>query len=560
MMGGNNKFLDSDSRKVRTYLDDVPEDEKEKISRVWGDAKQTTIIAAQERRIYTEIGDSFNRVVQFELEEGLYHMSTGMVSIHDISPDECDLGRVCSRLIDEIAAKEQKNSLTPLFASNACDWDAAYANETGAKDVFREAVIGHCLKNRIVLTGGESANLAGQLNRTGMGFMFTTLSRYEGENIENEDIQPTEMEERMAETYAHLPQNDCVEIVLIKGVPMIKVKKKTRFILTADGTGSKSRVCEYIDERTDIRCTLAGTGDDAERDGAFPLFTAIGVHSENDRGKEQILDNMKRAAADFHVPMIACAYQVSPDIHTYIMNGIMLSQVREKKKHRSITSGTPLVVLAEFQRTNGITTPINVFRETFGQEWYAVRAADALSDLKRRLGPQYDFFQLKEPDKTLGQFVAHPSTPYFRVSSLLSEELQESILLKINISSGGLFGKTRRSLEPRGMGADYTSLFESPDHITLVQMASRLPNPKGMIPDKAAYFTWGCGNGLVIATSEPGKVARHYMKNGIRAKYAGTVNYQPRISICSSALDALMRDDHYKEYTLIHRYTEKQSG
>ena len=68
MMGGNNKFLDSDSRKVRTYLDDVPEDEKEKISRVWGDAKQTTIIAAQERRIYTEIGDSFNRVVQFELE------------------------------------------------------------------------------------------------------------------------------------------------------------------------------------------------------------------------------------------------------------------------------------------------------------------------------------------------------------------------------------------------------------------------------------------------------------------------------------------------------------
>lgn len=545
-------------KKVRTYLDDVPEDVKEQLSKAWGERKKETYAAAEKHGIKIEQGESFNKVVTFELYPGYYHILSGIVSTKDISPEYSDVGDLCAGLINKMATIEKEKGCTPLFASNVCDWDSGYAKEVGANVRLRDSIINACIGNNIVLTGGETANLGDQVRKKGMSWMFTLLSMYKGHLTNSSRHADNAMDLLLYDTFDCIADSKNYEVVYGNGMPLLRVKKISRLLMTADGTGSKSMVCAQVNERADIKDTLAMCCDDATREGAFPLIASIGIHAENPDGRNQIIAHMLKAGKDYLIPLIGCVFHESDDVSTYIMNGVVLSAVREKAAHagKTIEPGTALVLLYEQQRSNGITIQRRISEETFGKEWYKVKASDAFKFLNDRLGGKYSGLGLSEK-RTLGELVAQPSTPYFRVDSIMPEELADKIKFRINISSGGLIGKTRRFLEPFGMGADYSDVFESPELILLLQMASQVEVSKGVIPDQVAYYTWGCGNGAAIGTTDPDSVRDYYNANGIRAKIGGVVTAQPEISIVSRCLDSTLES---KPYIIIHKYTEKHLG
>jgi hypothetical protein len=135
--------------------------------------------------------------------------------------------------------------------------------------------------------------------------------------------------------------------------------------------------------------------------------------------------------------------------------------------------------------------------------------------------------------------------------------LLKTINLRINVSSGGLIGKTRRLLEPLGLGAQYGNLFDAPQLILLLQMASRLEKSKGVIPDDVAYYTWGCGNGAVVGTEAMDQVLDYYKGKGIMARLGGFVTGSKEIVIGSRALDSMQQGGNLM---ITHNYTEKPLG
>ncbi len=219
--------------------------------------------------------------------------------------------------------------------------------------------------------------------------------------------------------------------------------------------------------------------------------------------------------------------------------------------------GTELVALYEEQRSNGITLQRRVFEDAFGKEWEQIPAQKALEEMRKENPEKYKSTNTNN-SSTLGGLVATPSTPYFRPYSTMPHELRDSVKLVINVSSGGIFRKTRRALEPLGLGAEYESLFDCPELITLPQMASRSKNAgKGEIPNEVAYYTRGCGNGAIIGTTNPDGIAEYFERKGIRARKAGKITSKQEISISSRCLDAKQKAG---KHTIVHMYSDKPLG
>jgi len=549
----------ADSRqKIRTYLDDVPENVKEQLSKAWGERKTETYAAAKKHGIKIEQGYSFNKVVTFELFPGYYHLTSGIVSVKDISPAYSDIGVLTSGLVDRMVEEEREKGCNPLFASNVCDWDSKYAKEVGANIRLRDSVIRSCKENNIVLTGGETANLGDQIRGKGMSWMLSLLSEYEptltGQKIKLDNF----MDYELKKTFESIADRD-YEIVYEKGMPLIHKKKKSKLLMTADGTGSKSIVCEQAGERTDIDDTLAMCCDDATRDGAFSIAATIGIHAENSKGRKQIIDNMIKSGRKNLIPLVGCTFHQSNDVNTYIMSGVALSEVKYEPRNagEEIKPGLPIVLLHEEQRSNGITTQRKILSETFGEDWYKIKGFEAFRNLNDKLQGKYSGLKLDGEKRTLGKLVAQHSTPFFSVDSLMPKKMLDKIKFRINVSSGGLIGKSRRFLEPFGVGANYYDVFDSPPLILLLQMASQIEGAKGIVTDKVAYYTWGCGNGAAIGTTEPEAVRDYYNSKGIRSKIGGTVIAQPEIDITSRCLDSTLDS---KPHIISHKYTEEPLG
>jgi phosphoribosylaminoimidazole (AIR) synthetase len=541
---------------MRTYLDVVPEVIKERLSKSWGERKRETFAAAEKTGLRIEQGSSFNKVVTFVLEPGYYHLVSNLISVKNIAGYN-NLRSKVSEAIDGMVRAEKEAQCVPLVASNVCDWDSKYAQTVGANINLRDAVINACIANNIVLTGGETANLGDQLRQTGMSWMFTILSRYDGQSEPTRDPSCSSVMDRaLHRTFQHVADNEKFEIVYASGIPLLHVKERSKFMITADGTGSKSIVCELVDSRTDIEDTLAMAGDDSPRDGAFPVIASIGVHAWNSEGRFQTLKNMARAGEKHRIPLVGSVFHRSKHVYTYTMNGVMLSEFREGNAiGGKILPGLELVLLYEEQRSNGITLQRRILEETFGPEWYKVPVAEAVKQLNRMLRKRYTLPVRGE--RTLGQLVSQPSTPYFRVDSLMPGKLLETIKLRVNVSSGGMIGKTRRAFEQAGLGADYFDLFDAPELILILQMASRVAGSKGLIPDQVAYYAWGCGNGSIIGTTCPNGVVDYYRGMGVSAKVGGVVTSVPEIKIRSRALDSIASG---KPHILTHKYADAPLG
>ncbi len=548
-----------DMKKIRTYLDVVPEDKKEEISRTWGDMKRKTFVAAKDR-IVIDQEDSFNKVVAFTLGRGHYHMSSSITFVNDVS-DHKEIRSEVGKLMRNTVNAERENGFVPLLASNICDWDSGFAKDVGADTVLIDAVINGCIENGMVLTGGETANLGDQVRKKGISWMLTILSMHQGGA---ESSQPrrfkNNIDRRMQYTFQRM--NDGLgkfEMAYVNGFPVLHVKEESKFIMTSDGTGSKSIICELVRNRSDPFCVLAMAGDDAPREGAFPVIASLGVDAEHLRGRKQTLSYMAEAGGRCSIPIVGSVYHQSDNVYTYIMNGTILSEIREGAAltGKEIVSGLPLVVLHEEQRSNGITLQRRIFEDAFGSKWYKIRAVDAFKALNGRLGSAQPEILQHGHYSSLGELVSRHSTPYFSADTRMPEELLDSIKFRVNVSSGGIIGKTRRLLEPHGLGADYDKLFDAPELILLLQMASRTRDSKGIIPDLVAYYTWGCGNGAVIGTGLPDKIVEYYSKSGIRAKKAGTVIADLEIRIKSSCLDSKIETE---PLIVTHRYSEAQLG
>lgn len=508
---------------VRTYLDVVPESAKEQISKEWGDRKAETFKSAQMHEITIDQGTSFNKVVAFSLEKGYYHLISDIVSVEDVAVQK-DIQAKVSSLINKMVDIEEKNGCVPLLASNICDWDSSYAKQVGANIRLRDSIIDACLAKKIILTGGETANLGEQLGKTKMAWMFTLLSRYTGRLSEG-PTQYKGLDADLMETFESISDSKNFRIVYAKGMPLLEVKKKSMFMITADGSGSKSIVCELVGSRTDIKDTLASAGDDPTREGAFPIIASIGIHSESPAGKKQLIEYMNKAGKECRIPLVGSVFHEDKGVYTYTMNGTVLSEVKSSAKYigKEIKAGLSLVLLYEEQRTNGITLQRKVFEDAFGEKWYNLKVADALSAVKKEAEGTHPHVTFSDTNKTLGELVAQPSTPYFTIDSMMPEALLNKIRLRINVSSGGLVGKTRRALEPLGLGADYFAPFGFPELILLLEMSSRLKNSKGSITDEVSYYTWGCGNGSVIGTTDPMLLIKYYESKGIHAKLGGEI-------------------------------------
>jgi len=106
--------VNSDRQKIRTYLDDVPENVKEQLSKMWGERKTETYAAAKKHGIKIEQGDSFNKVVTFELFPGYYHLTSGIASVKDISPAYSDIGALTSGLVDRMVEEERERKAAIL--------------------------------------------------------------------------------------------------------------------------------------------------------------------------------------------------------------------------------------------------------------------------------------------------------------------------------------------------------------------------------------------------------------------------------------------------------------
>jgi phosphoribosylaminoimidazole (AIR) synthetase len=517
-------------------------------------------VAARKSGLEISEGNTFNQVITFTLEPGYYHLTSNIISIRDIADPE-EVHSNVYKTIDNMARLEKEKGCIPLCASNTCDWNSAYAKSVGANVGLREAVITACVDNNIVLTGGETANLSNQLREKGMSWMFTLLSRYEGplDLPASHDMPYNSVIDSVLQgTFRHIADKERFEIRCVNGMPLLHVKVKSQFLMTADGTGSKSIVCELVGDRTDIEDTLAAAGDDSPREGAFPVLASIGIHSEHHHGKVQILRNMIRAGERHSLPILGSVFHQSDHVYTYAMNGVILSAVTEGNKiGAELVPGLYLVLLYEIQRTNGITLQRRVLEETFGPKWYNIKVSDALKQLSEKLGQETGNILRSETDKTLGELVCRPSTPYFRTDSLMPKELLDTIRFRVNASSGGLTGKTRRALEQSKLGADYFDLFDVPELILILQMASRVDGSEGMIPDEIAYYTWGCGNGAVVGTTHPEPVADYYRKSGILAKVGGKIIAAPEIRIRSRAFDSMQKAE---PHILVHKYTELALG
>jgi phosphoribosylaminoimidazole (AIR) synthetase len=513
---------------------------KEEISRQWGRVKEATFVAAARHDLGITQGVGFTKVPVFELDTGYYHLATGMFSMRDIANTD-ELRKGLMRVINRLAGEERARGGTPLLASNLCDWDSSYAIKQGAHRVLMDAVTAACVSNGMVLTGGETANLIEQVRQTGMGLMFTILSRYDGPKKRGGPLSD-EMDQELKTTFGHIADMDGrFEIVTINGMPLLYVREPSKFILTADGAGTKSIACELVGQRTDVRDVIAMTGDDATRDGAIPLLASIGVHASGLGARRMLIPSMVEHGIEYNIPMLGCTYVPSSAISRSTVNGVMLSAVDPSLGiGKPIEPGLKLVMLYDEQRTNGITLQRHILEQAFGEEWYKISFADALGSINFNKAI-YDGAFTGTVEMTLGQMVATPATPYFRLFSTMSEELRRSVIFNYTNSSGGLPENTKRYLSPHGLGASFAETFPAPELIRFLQLVATKHTGMSMIPDEEAYLIWSCGNGSVIGTTNPAGVVRHAQKNGIAAQVAGEVVDATQVSVTLRGLDGATR-------------------
>lgn len=331
---------------------------------------------------------------------------------------------------------------------------------------------------------------------------------------------------------------DCLELsadsfegtALISGRYFAKHIADLGFGHELDGIGTKPEVSERMNEHFGSAQDLfAMVGDDvASRGGELITIDTVLDVRELDDENDDILNGMRQLAEG----MVFAARKSGVVVQTgeiaelgYRINGYgdfnynwcgvgYFAVHRERLlTGKELEPGQSLVGFVEPGfRSNGMTDVRNAMREAYGAEWH--------QQIEPSLG-----------NIALGKLVQTPSTIYAGLMRELQGGFDVDVAAKAritgvaHITGGGQPSKIGRMLKRApGIGAMINNPIAPPD---VMLHAQRLRG----LTDRQSYGKWHMGPGMVVATTEPGKVVAEAEKHDVEAHIIGHLTDRPSIVI-----------------------------
>lgn len=355
-------------------------------------------------------------------------------------------------------------------------------------------------------------------------------------NIELGDKMSEFFYEASVQTRTNRP--DCLELsadsfegtALISGRYFAKHIADLGFGHELDGIGTKPEVSERMNEHFGSAQDLfAMVGDDvASRGGELITIDTVLDVRELDDENDDILNGMRQLAEG----MVFAARKSGVVVQTgeiaelgYRINGYgdfnynwcgvgYFAVHRERLlTGKELEPGQSLVGFVEPGfRSNGMTDVRNAMREAYGAEWH--------QQVEPSLG-----------NIALGKLVQTPSTIYAGLMRELQGGFDVDVAAKARITGvahvtgGGQPSKIGRMLKRApGIGAMINNPIAPPD---VMLHAQRLRG----LTDRQSYGKWHMGPGMVVATTEPGKVVAEAEKHDVEAHIIGHLTDRPSIVI-----------------------------
>lgn len=291
-----------------------------------------------------------------------------------------------------------------------------------------------------------------------------------------------------------------------------------------DGVGTKMELAERVNDHRTIAFDLfAMVCDDAVVRGAEPVVigSILDVNTLG-KGDEVYLEQVRQLAEGY--------VNAAKAANVAVVNGEVAelgdrvkgfgpfnynwgaAVVWFAKKDRLFTGievqeGDYLVGLPETGfRSNGLSLVRKIMTHVHGENWHEAThegkslAGMALEPSKVYAGAVVEMF---------GGFEDKPKAEVHGIA---------------HITGGGVPGKLGRMLKRSGLGAVIDDALEPPEIVKYCQ-------EQGSVSDEEAYRTWNMGQGMIIATPDPGRVVRVADKHGYTAHTIGRVTKEKGIRI-----------------------------
>lgn len=285
-----------------------------------------------------------------------------------------------------------------------------------------------------------------------------------------------------------------------------------------DGVGTKIEVAELVGDYRKLGWDLvAMVCDDITAMGATPkmLTTTLDVggyaHLFEWENIEALAEGLAFAARAAGVPVVGGEFAQlgsrvqGPGDPPMIWNATATWTAKEILTGDDVTAGHSIIALEEPGcRSNGFTLLRETLERHLGAEWYTVEWYDRTFG-DRALAPSSIY-------TTHVQYLTHTASPKFVITGM------------IHVTGGGLAGRLRSYLNPRGLGAHINDPY-------IPGELFRYIIDKGWVSMRTAYETWCMGNGFLIITPTPDDVMRELSSRGIASKVIGTVTDQQKVEI-----------------------------
>lgn len=244
----------------------------------------------------------------------------------------------------------------------------------------------------------------------------------------------------------------------------------------------------------------------AVRQMAEGMFRAAKLSNVAVKGGETAV--LGRCVGGYGDPSKVLQYNWSATVHSVAHADRRLSGLE-------VRPGDSLVAFQETGfRSNGLSLVRRALSQEFGRYWHAR--------------------PFEEMGKKLGQAVLQPSIIYTPVLVDITggyddrRQPKAAIHGAAHITGGGIPEKVGRMLEATPYGADIEDPYDPSELMNRVQVI-------GGVPDEEIYHVINGGQGMIVATPEPGKVIATAFAHGVQAKEVGAVTKRPGIRLRSAA-------------------------
>jgi len=283
-----------------------------------------------------------------------------------------------------------------------------------------------------------------------------------------------------------------------------------KLMLNSDGIGTKVEFAERTSRHDTMAYDLfAMLCDDAVRFGFEPvaLSNILDVNSLKEETIRGLAKGMVNAARDAGVAVVSgeiaeLGIRVGGyGKNSYNWGGTALSVFRKELGAKALKKGSAIVALEEKGfRSNGISLVRKIMEKAYGPDWH-----------KKKTG-----------GKTLGEQALTPSRIYTRAVL----EMFDLVSAVIHVTGGGIPGKLGRLLAMKNCGAEINDPFAPCE---LMLSCQKL----GGVQDAEAYKTWNMGQGMLLVTGKPDRIAAIASRHKIRAKVIGETTGKAGIRITS---------------------------